>query len=142
MTVMITGDLPRLRNQGPGMRSHFTTIKLLAGTTTFNAPKTAPLQKTATCPLQGRGVGHFPPQRLKSIGAIISANLSAMLTSLGAVICTVSVALADDASDSIMVPLQHVQDEQGAITWLGTAGRSGKLRPTVGGEPGPSGWIS
>ncbi|EHK53955.1 hypothetical protein MAXJ12_27543 [Mesorhizobium alhagi CCNWXJ12-2] len=62
------------------MRSHFTTIKFLAGTTTFNAPKTAPLQKTATCPLQGRGVGRFPPQRLKSTGAIISANLSAMLT--------------------------------------------------------------
>jgi hypothetical protein len=62
-------------------------------------------------------------QSLKSTGPILSANLPAILVSVSTIVCTGSVALADTVSNSTMIPLQHVRDEddeQRPITWLGT----------------------
>jgi subtilase-type serine protease len=119
MTVMIAGDLAQFRNQGPVMRANFRTIEFLAATTALSTPNAMLSQRVATRRLQCCSFRHFMSQPLKSTGAILLANLPAMLVSLGAVISTTSVAPADTTSNPTMIPLQHVQ-EQGAITWLGT----------------------
>jgi outer membrane autotransporter protein len=99
------------------MRANFKTIKSMAGTTAAIAQLTFS-RRAATCRLQRCGIRHFTSQSLKSTGAVLAANLPAMLVCVGTVASTGSVALADSGA---RIPLQHVQDEQGAITWLGTA---------------------
>jgi hypothetical protein len=85
----------------------------MAGTTAAIAHVTLS-QRAAEYGLQHCGIRHFASP-LKSTGAILAANLPAMLVCVGTVASTGSVALADSAK----VPLQHVQNQEGAITWLG-----------------------
>jgi outer membrane autotransporter protein len=105
------------------MRANFRTIKFLAGTTALNAPVVVLTQRAAPYRLQRYGIAHLVSQSLKSTGPILSANLPAILVSVSTIVCTGSVALADTVSNSTMIPLQHVRDEddeQRPITWLGT----------------------
>lgn len=97
------------------MRANFRPFRVLAATTALNAP----LQQTATLRLQGRDIRHFASQSLKSTGAILVADLPAMLVSLGAVTGTASVALADIAADPTVIPLQHVRNQEGDMNRLG-----------------------
>lgn len=98
------------------MRASFKTIKFLAATTVLNAPRTTPLQETATSWLQGCGIRRVASQPLKSTGAILAANLPATLVSVAAVVGTASAALADTANDPTMIPLQHVLDKPGGVS--------------------------
>ncbi|TIS96474.1 hypothetical protein, partial [Mesorhizobium sp.] len=97
------------------MRANFRPFRVLAATTALNAP----LQQTATLRLQGRDIRHFASQSLKSTGAILVADLPAMLVSLGAVTGTASVALADIAADPTVIPLQHVRNQEADMNRLG-----------------------